>query len=267
MQFLLRLGLLMLVGLGLLACGATIKPPAEVVLNVTAADSGLRVVEALSDAFTAREPNVFLEVDQANSNRALQRLLAGQTNLVLSTVPPPEPTQLRITPVARDGLWLVVHPGNPVTNLTLAELQGLYNGRIFSWQDVQGQDLPVEPVLRERDSGLRQLFEARVMQGVSLTPRARVFPGGEAAVAFVAQTPGAIAFVGRAQVTDAVKVLAVEDITPTTETIRRGAYPLTHPLLLVTPPQPEADVRSFLDFALSPAGQSLVEESGLGRIR
>jgi phosphate transport system substrate-binding protein len=140
---------------------------------------------------------------------------------------------------------------------------------VVNWRDIQGSrgsDQTVQVITRESDSVTRRLFDEQILGEDRLTPNARVFSNSKAIVDFVSQYPEAIGYVGLANVTDQVKVVSIEEIAPTAETVTNGAYPLTQLLYLVTPSNPSNMIQEFTKFALGPAGQSIVSGMGLGRI-
>ncbi len=173
----------------------------------------------------------------------------------------------RAIAIARDGIAVVVHPDNPVAGLGLLQIQDLFSGRTYEWRAL-GVPMAglVQPVSREEGSGTRAAFEALVMGDRCITPRAVVVPSSQAVVEYVAAHPGAIGYVGMAWVSPDVKVVKVEGELPTPQGAGRGSYALTRELWLVVAEFPTAEVQSFLDFALGPAGQQIVGRR-YGRIR
>jgi phosphate transport system substrate-binding protein len=87
---------------------------------------------------------------------------------------------------------------------------------------------------------------------------ALIMPTAQAAADYVARHPAAIGYVSLAQVRDDVRVLPIEGIVPTAEQVQADAYHLGRLLYLYVDPSPAGDVRDFLDFVLSPAGQAIV---------
>jgi phosphate transport system substrate-binding protein len=98
------------------------------------------------------------------------------------------------------------------------------------------------------------------MGGDRVTLNARVLPTAAAVAEYVAAHPAAIGYVSMVQAGEPVNALWIEDTAPTAENIRSGAYHLNRLLYLYTPKQSPAATRAFLDFVLSPAGQSIVAQ-------
>jgi phosphate transport system substrate-binding protein len=138
------------------------------------------------------------------------------------------------------------------------QLRAVYRGEILDWGAFGG--LPEEPLIisREDGSGTRAAFEALVMVGDRVTLNALVMPTSEAVVDYVAGHRAAIGYVSMAALTDTVRALPVEDMLPSPENVRSGAYHLSRLLYFYAPePMPPAS-QAFVDFVLSPAGQTIV---------
>jgi phosphate transport system substrate-binding protein len=165
--------------------------------------------------------------------------------------------------IAIDVIAVVVHKDNPVDGLTMIQLHDIYVGNVDNWRDVGGPDLPIVVVTRAETSGTRGAFDDIVLAGQS--PGARnlkiaVTAGDDAAL--VGGDVAAIGYVGFGNIDSRLKVLAIENATPTRETARDGTYPLKRPLLLLTGPLSQPLAQQFIDFALSAEGQKVVEDSG-----
>lgn len=171
------------------------------------------------------------------------------------------------SPMALDGLAIVVHPANKVKGLTLLQLRDLYSGHILNWREVGGREDSVLLISREDGSGARAFFETQVMgeTGVSLT--AIVMPTHEDVVRYVAAHPQALGYVSRGYVSNiltgaeadpAVRVLSVDGVYPLIENLRDRSYPFVYPLHLITRRDSNPRVIHFREFVLSPAGQEIV---------
>lgn len=263
------LGLAFINPLILVGCGTTIEPPKPVVFSAVSSDSTITVARQLAATFTEQTPRVSFEIGVTNSSRALARLAAGEIDFALTTLNHPELDQFQQIPIARDGLAIIVHPDNPVANLTLLDLEHLYSGKIFDWRDIpgtQGGEEAVQVVVREQDSGTGTVFQRRVLPNGRITPNARVFSNSRAIVDYIAQTPQAIGYVSTTQLSEKVKIVSVEEILPTPATLVNAAYPLTYLVYLVIPLEADPATQDFASFTLGPAGQSVMVANGLGRV-
>lgn len=184
---------------------------------------------------------------------------------------------LQRAPIGIDGIAVVVHDDNPTTDLTAQQLQDLYSGRILDWRELDGFEGEVRLVSREDGSGTRRAFESRVMGDKDVSLTAVVMPTSRDVIDYVSKNPFAIGYVSSAFThelpaqtdsgnsaaesagTSHIRVVAIDGVLPTDETIRDQSYPLIQPLYLIRDSSPPQWTRQFIDFALSPAGQAIVD--------
>lgn len=278
--------------LALVGCQPLEGAPAKTtVIRIAGASAMQPVLYDLTTAFTHQHPTVFFELAGGDSTIGEERLFAAQIDLAASTLISPTTPVVLVqgrrertvsrTPIGLDGLALVVHASNAITNLTTVQVQALYSGRLLTWAEVGGPPDDVLLLSREDGSGSRQLFEERLMgeERVSLT--AVVMPTNADIVAYVAKHPNAIGYVSRAYVVAVidqatqpnllpveaqaptpaaplVKVVALDGQLPTQQAIQTQSYPLIQPLYLVGRTRPAGWLQQFIDFTLSPAGQTIV---------
>ncbi len=256
----------------LTACGgATVEPPAPVTLTIASVDSAGQLIQKLGDQFSQANPHISFEIVSANSTRSLEHLAAGKADIAVISNTLPGIEQFQVTPIAHDALLLVAHPDNPVDNLSLLELRQLYSGKVYDWRKTGGLSEDVQVVVRERGSGLKAVFDEAVMKGERITPNARIFPNGKAVINYAAQEQGAIGYVSAADAStllstglqDALKIITLNDVSPAPENLLDQAYPLAYTLYAVTTPNAPPEVREFVDYLRSPAGQTLIRAQGM----
>lgn len=258
----------------------TIATPTPINLTIAGATAMQPVLYELTTEFTRQHPNVRFDLRGGGSTLGEERLLAGQIDLAASTLPPPDTSngpaagnaRLVRIPIGLDGLAVVIHPSNTTPALTMTQLRDLYNGKIIDWAEVGDTGGEVLLVSREGGSGSRVLFERRVMGDEAVSLTAVVMPTSADVVAFVARNPQAIGYVSRAFVlpwladqppaatppADRVRVLPLEGRTPSVTNVSDQSYTLTQPLFLISRGEPQGQVKAFIDFVLSPAGQTIV---------
>jgi len=257
---------LCLIGLLLLAgCSRGAVEPAEPVhLKVTGSTSMQPLVEELAQAYAERHKQVTIAVEGRGSLLGIELVRQGEVNIGRTSGKEPDDTlavstsKLWSTPIALDGIAIVVHPQNRVEGLTMLQLKDVFFGRVWDWRDVRGQAGEIVVVSREDGSGTRAAFDALVMTGKRVTPTAVVMPSSRAVVEYVAEHPEAIGYVSMGHLTQEIKVLEIEEAAPTPDSARQGSYHLLRPLFLVTRQEPPGEVKGFVDFVLSPTGQSIV---------
>ena len=225
--------------------------------------------EMLAERYAKDHPGEFVEVQGGGSTAGLQATQSGLANIGMCSRSLTVKESLLFTSIliARDGLALVVNPENPVANLSIAQLRALFAGRITNWNEVGGRDGPIRPITREEGSGTRESFVRLVMGGERIAGRALTQESNGAVKELVKGDPATIGYMSLGLVGKELKILAVEGIQPTVENVLAGRYNLVRPLLFVTKGTVNPAAQKFIDFVLSPAGQSLLATEGLVRIR
>lgn len=244
----------------------------------------LPVAERWCAAYGALHPRASIVVSGGGSGAGLQALAEGSAELANSSraITPAEARAAEargIKPVghlvAYDAIAVVVNKANPLTALKLRTLSDLYAGKIGKWDAVGAPGLgPVRLIRRDAASGTSAVFRERViclggaLPGREYAASAVSQPSSQAVVSAVAQSKGALGYVGLGYVGPAVKVLGLvgsgsaAPVTPDESTVRSKRYPLTRPLYCYANATAAGEARAYLEFILSPAGQALVGELG-----
>lgn len=218
---------------------------------------------------------------------AYERLITGQTDLIFAAAPSQDQLdraeaagmELHMTPIGREAFVFFVNSRNPVTDLTVEEIQGIYSGTITNWAEVGGDSQRIRPFQRAENSGSQSAL-LRLMEGLPLLEpeeedRIAGMGGIIREVASYRNYRNAIGFSFRFYATEMVqngeiRLLALNGVEPTRETIRDGSYPIASDFYAVTaapkgqPPLEETSetAAAFLTWILSEEGQRLVEETG-----
>ena len=254
----------------LAGCGsnATVSPtPTPLIGRITFA--GSTTVQPLADklgtVFRQHYSGVVLDIAAGGSVVGIKAIHDGTADIGMASraLAPDEAAGIEQYQIAVDVLAIVVHPTNPVSDLTAAQLRDIYLGKITNWRELGGPDRPIAVVVRDVNSGTRGAFDEIVLD--KHEPQA---PGLKAAItagdvaAIVATEPGAIGYVGFGNLESRLKLLAIDGVTPTRDAARNGHYRLVRPLLLMTGPLTQPLARVYIEFVLSAEGQTLVEDDG-----
>ena len=178
---------------------------------------------------------------------------------------------LKWDPVALDALVMLVNSSNPVATLTKDQIRGIFMAQITSWNAVGGGAGQIDPYVRPINSGSQQLFNAVVMAGLTMptwppdqTPT--MMGGLLDAVAFDSNSIGysVYYYVTYQRPTQGAKIIAVDGVMPTAETIGTRVYPFTAPVLVVIRENldPNSLAYQMRQWLLSPDGQAVVAKSG-----
>ncbi len=266
-----------LTGLLLLAVvcmGACSQPPstspAPILLRMSGSTSMQPLLRELATAYTGRHPHVSFDLIAVGSSAGVEALRRGSADLALVSreLRPEEEYDVRTgerllayTVMAQDAIAVVVSADNPLRELTRYQIRDIFEGRIIAWDEVGGSPRDILVISREDGSGTRAAFEELLMGDHRMTLAALIMPNSEAMRDHVATHDEAIGYLSMGYLEPGVVALAIDGVTASRDAIEDGTYPLTRPFLLVSLPEPDPEVASFMDFARSPAGQAIVRRT------
>ena len=235
-------------------------------VNTEGSTSMADVMAALQEGFREKEPGVTVNFSGTGSGAGIEAALSGACDIGLSSRELKESETekgAREHLAALDGIALVVHAGNPVTELSMEQVADIFTGKITNWKELGGPDAPIAPYGREAGSGTRGAFEELTGTAGHCAYRNEYGSTGDV-TGNVSANPNAIGYVSLASVRDGVAVVAVDGVACTEDTVQDGTYPIRRPLLLVTrrgAPLGEA-AQAFLDYALSPEVADYIARAG-----
>ena len=264
----LLIGVLVCVVSMLVGCRATVEPHPPVYLEVSGSTSMLSLMEALSDVYTERHDYVSIDIKPRGTHLGLEALREGAVDIALVSreLTADEQIELEVTPIAYDGIAILVNARNQVGSLTVEQVEDIFSGKILLWSEIGGEEADIQVVSREDGSGTRDAFEWMVMAGERVTSMAVVIPSSDAVGAYVAENPHTIAYASAVGLPLGVRPLRINGMRPNVQAVAEGRYALIRPFVLVTRESPDSEVRSFVDFAVGPSGQMIVAER-YGRAR
>jgi len=164
--------------------------------------------------------------------------------------------------VAMDGIAVIVHPSNPVSELSLDQIKDIYTGKISDWKDVGGEKGKIVVISRDSSSGTFETFNELALDKERVRPDALMNASNNAVAQTVARTPAAIGYVGLGYLSSSVKGVTVNSVEPTNENVINGSYSLARKLFMYTNGKPQGAVADFINFILSKDGQKLVDKAG-----
>ena len=182
--------------------------------------------------------------------------------------------ELEQKPIGVDALVFIVNEDNPVQALTRQQLRDIYAGKITNWKDVGGKDQAIVAFQRGEDSGSQALFKKLLIQGGELmTPPSELAPAamGELvdSIADYNNSANAIGFsvyyyIDQMYSKPGLRLLAVDGVTPSNDTLADGSYPLCNDFYAVIHPDAAADSpeRILYDWLDTDAGQDCIKKSG-----
>ena len=251
-------------------------------IQIKGSDTMVNLAQAWAEEFSKNNPGVNAAVTGGGSGTGIAAMIAGTADIAISSRTMKEKEinkakQNGIEPfeikTALDGLAVVAHPSNPVSQLTIDQLSDIFTGKIKNWKEVGGNNLQIVILSREVNSGTHVYFKEHVLRKgdeksfEEFSPAALLMPSSQAIAEEVSQNPNAIGYYGMGYISQKQKVIAVAKdanspyIAPGIENVQDNSYPISRPLLLYTKGQPRGIVKAFVDFALSAEGQEIVKKT------
>ncbi|MBW2059490.1 MAG: substrate-binding domain-containing protein [Deltaproteobacteria bacterium] len=253
-------------------------------LRVVGSDSNLELMANLVIAFGAKT-GISVDLRGPGSLEGLHQLMQGKAEIAFISRQlsrKEKSSGLVGVPYCRDAVAVVVHPANPVRNLTKGELREIFTGEKASWKD----GTRVVVLIRDGFSGTRQLFQERIMGGAAFAPadlhvekrgkgvifspifstfHPPFFPlvkRQEEMLFLLSKIRGAIAYVSVGAIPKECHLVSINGVLPTRENIRKGSYLLSRTPTLVTLGPPGNEAVRLIGFIVGKEGQRIVERMG-----
>jgi phosphate transport system substrate-binding protein len=255
----------------------------KVVIQNCGSDTMLQVAGRWAAEYQKVNPSVSVEVTGGGSGVGIANLTKGITTIANASrdMSPKEKDAAEKNTgkkpvefiVGYDAIGIYVHKDNPIAEITMEDLAGIYGreGQTENWSQL-GITLPgndkIVVVSRQNSSGTYQYFNEHVLAKKDFRLRMQSCSGSKDVVDLVSKTPGAIGYSGMGYKTEAVKFVNVaakkgdKAYVPSVETVHGKTYPLARSLNMYTLGEPEGDVKKYIEWIISPAGQKILEEEG-----
>ena len=263
--------------IALSGCGKTVPQegnsggsPENITLN--GSTTVFPIAQKAAEVFMNKYPNINVSVRGTGSGNGIAALINGTCDIADASRPmTADEIKLAkskgITPfenvIAKDAIAIVVNPNNPISEISHAQLKKIYTGEITNWKELGGPDMKIVPVTRDSSSGTFEIFEEKILgKGVDMVSTAVVQGSNQAVKTTVEKTKGAIGYIGLGYVDSSVKALKYDGVIPSKESVLSGEYEIARPLFMYTNGEPQGTVKKFIDFVMSPEGQTIVEQVG-----
>ena len=233
---------------------------------------GQAILEAAGakQAFEAKTGVKFTGFEVPGSGKGVDALIAGKVTVAGVSRPlkaPEKSAGVLGTIIGYDAAAVFVNKDNPVSDLSREQLKGIFTGKIKNWKEVGGKDAPIA-VNTETQGAKRatiEIFNELVMDKAAYGAGFKQIDLPRDQIVEIARTPNGIGAPSlgllsavSADVRARVKAVSVDGVAPTRGDIQSGAYLISRPLNLATMGPPKGQAKQFVDFMLSPEGQSLV---------
>lgn len=261
-----------LVGVGVLTAGLGIRAADPNKIVIDGSTTVGPIAKAFAEYYMGLHPEVNITVSESGSGNGAKSLINAVCDIA-SMSRPMKPSEKKSAEeagrlpiehvIAYDGLSVVVHKSNPVSDLTLDQIRDIYLGKIRNWKELGGPDAKIVAISRETNSGTYETFESIVMRGEKMAPSVQYLGSNGAVRQQVLQTPHAIGYVGMA-FTEGLKPLRVNGVAATPETVLDRSYPIARPLYFYTNGRPKkgTHLAAFVELYRTEEGRRIIEDCG-----
>jgi len=231
-------------------------------IDIVGSTSVQPLAEKLAENYMKSHEGVRIYVQGGGSGMGIRSTNQGITDIGMSSkeLSPEEKKNITEIPIGKEGIVIAVNNQNNISKLSIEQIRNIFNGKITNWNQLGGKSGEIHVITREEGSGTRSAFESIVMDDTKIKTSAIVQSSTEAVKQSVKQDPNAIGFVSFAHMSDDVKSILVNGISPSEETIYNGEYPLQRPFLFLVKGTPNVEVKNFIEWVKSPAGIKIIKD-------
>ena len=255
----------------LILLGCSAKSYKVAVIRIKGSDTMLILTQRLADEYMNLNPGVSIYVEGSGTANGIKSMIKGEVDIcTASRLLKSDEAKLLADYygtlgmyflLAKDALSIYLNPANPVKNLTRGQLKKIYTCEIKNWKELGGNNEQILAINRAPNSGTYLYFQEHVLEGEQYCANTESAATTEAVIEAVEKNRNAIGYGGIGYGED-VYHANIDDIEPTEDNARNDSYPITRYLHFFTSKSPSGEIKNFIDWAISPAGQKIIREEG-----
>jgi phosphate transport system substrate-binding protein len=236
-------------------------------LSISGSTSVGPLAEKLADKYEEHN-DIKIEVNQIGSSAGITNATSGVSEIGMSSRDLKEEERangLTEEIISYDGIVVVTHPSNKVTDLTIEQAKQIFTGEVTNWKEVGGDDMEIVVVSREDGSGSRDAFQEIVDYSSGELIRSAIVASGNGNIkTTVATNKHAVGFISFEYIDSSISPVKINGVEATAENVLNQTYGLSRPFLFVYKEENLSEQgKQFIDYILSSEGQQVVSEAGL----
>jgi phosphate transport system substrate-binding protein len=272
------------------ALSTAVTLQARTLIQNKGSDTLVNVAQAWAEAYPEVNPDVAVAVSGGGSGTGIAAMINGTVDIANASRKMKD-KELKLAEkngqhpvehiVGYDALAVFIHKDNPASTMSIEQLAGIYgrDPKYRKWSDmgitVPGCDSSeIVVVSRQNNSGTYAYFKKTILgKGGKYRQGTLDMHGSKDVVDLVEKTPCAIGYSGLAYATDHVQMVCVAEETggdcvkPSVATASDRSYPIARPLFMYTNGEPKGDIKAYMDWIKSDAGQCILLKKGYAPVR
>jgi phosphate transport system substrate-binding protein len=218
-------------------------------ISISGSTALLPLVKQAAVDYQSAHPNVKISVAGGGSRVGITQVAQRSVDIGDSDIPAAGEPSLVDHRVAVVTFGIVVNPQTGVKNLSTAQIRGIFSGKIANWSQVGGHAGPIAMINRPRSSGTRAVLVQNILGGNEPSESGLTQDSSGTVAAMVAQTPGAISYVGMAYVKPGSQVaVSIDGVAPAESNVLCKQYKYWSYEHMYTNGQPSAQIAGFINF-------------------
>lgn len=245
-------------------------------ITIKGSDTMVILVQRWTEMYPDKA-NTEFQVTGGGSGTGIAALINGTTDICSSSRPIKKDEVAQLEKkfgykgleirVAMDGLAIYVQKSNSIKQLTMAQIKDIFTGKVTNWKQVGGKDSKILLYSRENNSGTYEFFKEHVLNKQDFAASAQHMAGTAALINAVSKDPNGIGFGGAAYAKNVKAIPVAKDanskaVSASVSTIHNGEYPISRFLYFYLNTKPSGNVKKFVDWIISSAGQKVVSDVG-----
>ena len=238
----------------------------KVTISISGSTSVGPLMGKIAEKYEEDNEKISIEINEVGSSAGIKDAINGVSQIGMSSreLKEEEAEKVKETTIAYDGIAIITNKENPIKNITIDEIKGIYTGEITNWNQIEGgKDSPIVVVSREDGSGTRDAFQGIIgYNSEELVADALITNGTGSIKQTVIGNKYAVGFVSFEYLDDKVNIVSVENYEPNAENVQAGKYKISRPFIIVNKEDKLSEEgKKFIEFILSDESQQIVKDN------
>jgi phosphate transport system substrate-binding protein len=235
-------------------------------LDIAGGTAHIPVMEEAAKRIMKAFPKIRITVGGGGSGIGIQKVGEGLIDIGNAGRPVKEKEQAKYQltsfAFAIDGVAVVVHPSNPVREITTQQAQDAFAGKITNWKDLGGPDAEIHLYGRDEASGTRAVFWKKLLAKGDVAKSANIVKSNGAMKTAISRDVHGLGYMSIGRIDDSLVAVAIDGVAATQENATDGSYGVTRKLFMNTKGEPQPLAQAFIDYIASQEGGEIVAAQG-----